>query len=142
MGYCRAGKDAAVIGTKPLWATPSRLPLPQVALPKPHTPMGLCWCGVTRHPHQQPAPSADGWLHTLPSAGVVWWGLPPPLYTWENSCEDLREDPPKGFRGKGSRVGGCVGRRWVVDVVWSWGRGCILYSLCPDGCCLVGFPLC
>ena len=93
------GNLDGVMGFNPLTITPSFLPLGAIALPKPYTMMGLCWCGVTRHPHQQPAPSADGWLHTLPSAGVVWWGLPSLIPTREYPREEPREDPPEGFRG-------------------------------------------
>ena len=54
------GKGRRVMGVNPLTITPLRLPLDPIAPSRPYTSMGLCWCGVTRHPNHQPAPPATG----------------------------------------------------------------------------------
>ena len=70
---------------------------------KPYTPMGLCWCGVTRIPACQPTPSVYGWLLVYPQLGLSGGGSP----SLTPTRGDPREDQLRWVVGR--VVGGCGG---------------------------------
>lgn len=106
------GKGRRVMGVNPLTITPLCLPLDPIAPSRPYTSMGLCWCGVTRHPNHQPAPPATGWLPPILSWGCLVGGSPSPCTHGENHVKTLL----RGSGGGVARWGGC-------GVDGGWRRG-------------------